>query len=424
MNREMGRPELDNVVDVCVEQVETGRATVEDCLKRYPHLADELDPILRTAAMLLATGVPSIDPAGMRTIEKRVLSHARKLKQEQESPRTGLWPQLAVRLAVAMLIVLLVTASTGGALIASADSLPGEPLYPVKRLSENIQLAVAWDTLLRARLHTSFAQRRWDEAMRQYLHGDKWNEITLQEMTRELEHATNALEQINGDQVRTDWERIIDISQVAARDLGAMGAGSAEASQTTKHLHQIRYKAMRVAGEDVGPEPGATRTPAPEIIQPGEGSESKVKDEKTSVKQPDQGTDKLDRLAQPEGVGSSGKGHTAAPVKPEDGPAEVLDNRDTGQSKQDAEQKDNPGPQASGSPAQKLPPQVPQHTPTPSATPEPQKATTPLDDMPKQPTPQNPSGNDQNKADDVPEQGGGNQSGGTEGGSGGGGKKN
>jgi hypothetical protein len=268
LNGEMGRPELDNVVDVCVEQVETGRATVEDCLKRYPHLADELDPILRTAATLFATDVPSIDPAGMRTIEKRVLSHARKLNREQESPRTWLWPQLAIRLAVVMLIVMLVTASTGGALIASAGSLPGEPLYPVKRLSENVQLAVAWDTLLRARLHTSFAQRRWEEARRQYLQSDKWNEITLQEMTQELEHATNALEQSNGDQVGADWERIIYISQVVAQDLGAMGAGSAEASQTTNHLHRIRNKAMRVAGEDLEPEPGGKQTPVPETTQP------------------------------------------------------------------------------------------------------------------------------------------------------------
>ena len=417
MNGEMVRPELDSVVEVCVEQVETGRATVEDCLRRYPHLADELDPILRTAATLFATDVPSIDPAGMRIIEKRVLSHARKLKQEQEPPRTWLWPQVAMSLAVAMLIVVLVTAWTGGVLIASADSLPGEPLYPVKRLSENIQLAVARDTLLRARLHTLFAQRRWDEAMRQYLHGDKWNEITLQEMTRELEHATNALEQINGDQGRTDWERIIDISQVAAQDLTSMGADSAEAGQTIKHLHRIRNKAMRVAGEDVEPEPGAKQIPAPETTQPVEGSERKVKDKKTSVTQPDQGTEEHNHQAQPEGPGS-GKRHTATPVKPEDGPTEVLDKKGTGQSEHDTQQKDEPGPKASGSPAKQQPAPVPQHTPAPPATPEPQKTPTPLDDMPKQPKPDNPSDHNQNKADDVPEQGGGNQ-----GGSGGGGDK-
>ena len=95
-------------------------------------------------------------------------------------------------------------------------------------------------------------------------------------------------------------------------------------------------------------------------------------------------------------------------MKPEDGPAEVLDKKDT-------EQKDKPGPKAGGSPAKQQPAQVPQHTPTPTATPEPQEKPMPLDDMPKQPKPENASGQDQNKADDAPEQGGGNH-GGSEGG--------
>lgn len=54
-------------------------------------------------------------------------------------------PSFARGVVFAALFILILTASTVGLVQASRQSLPGEPLYPVKRISENVSLLIYKD---------------------------------------------------------------------------------------------------------------------------------------------------------------------------------------------------------------------------------------------------------------------------------------
>ena len=44
--------QFNNILDECLERLLTGQETVEQCLQRYPEYAAELEPLLRTAALM------------------------------------------------------------------------------------------------------------------------------------------------------------------------------------------------------------------------------------------------------------------------------------------------------------------------------------------------------------------------------------
>ena len=62
-------------------------------------------------------------------------------------------------LAAAAILVLV----GAGATSAAASSLPGDPLYGVKRASEDVQLALTFDDVARIQLLSQFTDRRLDE---------------------------------------------------------------------------------------------------------------------------------------------------------------------------------------------------------------------------------------------------------------------
>jgi hypothetical protein len=60
--------------------------------------------------------------------------------------------------AVAILVLVL-----AGATSAAASSLPGDPLYAVKRISEDVRLALTFDDVARTRLLSELTDRRLEE---------------------------------------------------------------------------------------------------------------------------------------------------------------------------------------------------------------------------------------------------------------------
>lgn len=73
-------------------------------------------------------------------------------------------PRVLSRLAWAGLAVLLaLVVTTTGTALAAESSLPGQPLYPVKRAGEAVRLAWTWQPQGRAALHVEFAERRLAE---------------------------------------------------------------------------------------------------------------------------------------------------------------------------------------------------------------------------------------------------------------------
>ena len=79
-------------------------------------------------------------------------------------------PQLAAILAVALLFAL---SSIGGTVYAAQGSLPDDFLYPLKILTEDIQIGLESNPEERLDLYVSFANRRLEEIEAQFLAGEK-----------------------------------------------------------------------------------------------------------------------------------------------------------------------------------------------------------------------------------------------------------
>src|SRR5207248_6477956 len=78
------------------------------------------------------------------------------------------------------------TLSLHDALPISGNSLPGDPLYPIKLGVERAQLAITFDPAARARLHAQFADVRLSEAQR-LVAGDGQLRPRSEEHTSELQ---------------------------------------------------------------------------------------------------------------------------------------------------------------------------------------------------------------------------------------------
>ena len=95
---------------------------------------------------------------------------ARSSKSRVGMPlRKSLLPRLAAILAVTVFAL----TSIGGTVYAAQGSLPDDLLYPVKTLTEDIQVRLESDPEQRLDLYTSFANRRLEEIEAQVLAGEE-----------------------------------------------------------------------------------------------------------------------------------------------------------------------------------------------------------------------------------------------------------
>jgi Domain of unknown function (DUF5667) len=155
-------PDLAATLDRCLDALKDGR-NLHHLLRRHPGHRDELIDLLRVSADVAQLRLPAPDPAfKLRT---RNLMLARAARKRAEAPAATRWRRRpGFRLAMA--IVLSGGLLAGGVVAASAQSLPGDPLYQVKRGIEQAQLAVTLDPAANARLRLEMANRRLAEAQR------------------------------------------------------------------------------------------------------------------------------------------------------------------------------------------------------------------------------------------------------------------
>jgi hypothetical protein len=149
--------QFDNILNDCLERLITGQETVEQCLQRYPEYVKELEPLLRTAALMnKAVDVKPSDDFRARARYQMQLKMA-----ESKVPQRV--TRVVPRWAIAVCTVMLVFVLGGGTVLASAGSMPGSPLYAVKLVAENVQVKLAWSQDKKAELYVAMANERVDE---------------------------------------------------------------------------------------------------------------------------------------------------------------------------------------------------------------------------------------------------------------------
>ncbi len=167
----MTKKDLEATLDACLSQL-NDVGSIEDCLKRNPEQAAELGPLLHVAAQLKTLGQEQAPvPIALRSGRQKLLSEAARLRNRLDARHnTGLWANMwsllrrsAVTAALAGL--LLASALGGGTIALAGRSLPGDALYPVKRMAEDIQLVLTLDRQTKAQLMARFDERRRAEAV-------------------------------------------------------------------------------------------------------------------------------------------------------------------------------------------------------------------------------------------------------------------
>ncbi len=156
--------EFDNILDECLERLLVEDEALEQCLHRFPEHASELKPLLETA--LATKKVSAIQPRPEFRDKARHQFYLALQKTERRKNRSFFGRVWQPRWAVAVSAVLVLLLAGGGTVAAAGRSMPDEPLYQVKLVTEQVQLALTPSALGKAELYTRLADRRVLEIVR------------------------------------------------------------------------------------------------------------------------------------------------------------------------------------------------------------------------------------------------------------------
>ncbi len=162
------RKEVTHALDECLDRILVEGDSIEQCLKRYPALAGELAPLLKTALMTHQAAALTPRPEFRERARFQFQAALRDMITNREEKRgfgfrLSWQPRFAT---VAITIILALVIAGSGTVAAASNSLPDSPLYPVKLATETVQLQLADSPLEKAELHSKFADNRVAELVK------------------------------------------------------------------------------------------------------------------------------------------------------------------------------------------------------------------------------------------------------------------
>ena len=232
------------------------------------------DPLVEAARQLALGPEVRLSDAALDRIEARLRQRTAAIHRPVARPiqrpvaRRSWVPVLRYAAAALLVVILAMTGVTG----ASASSVPGDELYPVKRAVEDVRLALA-PAGSEPGLHADFAERRLDE-FQTLLDRREFYPRALEEASDEMDRALDLLAGGHGDRTEVDPQ----LATLAHRQaqLVERAVPLASASRSHERLAQIaddnQAIQARLAAEGTVPdfdpddplaEPTVTPTPTP-----------------------------------------------------------------------------------------------------------------------------------------------------------------
>ena len=147
---------FNDILDECLERLLVKGETVEQCLRCYPEQADELEPLLQTALATRQAAAIKPRPDFRAQARYQFGLALQKIEEKRRRPFFAWQPRWATVVAI-VLVLLLAGSST---VVAAGNSMPDEPLYPVKLATEQVRLVLTPSTLGKAELYAKLADRR------------------------------------------------------------------------------------------------------------------------------------------------------------------------------------------------------------------------------------------------------------------------
>ena len=151
----------------CLDALEWPDVTLEECAARYPDQQAVLLELLPLAQALRAALDIAPSPDFRLDARQRLIARLPPARQRPTRLDAGRpWRARHLVLVHALAIILFVALLGSSVLIAAAQSLPNDALYPIKLVVEHARLAMAVDQISSGELHVAFAAERLNEAQR------------------------------------------------------------------------------------------------------------------------------------------------------------------------------------------------------------------------------------------------------------------
>ncbi len=168
------KQDFDDILNECLDRVAAGE-DITACIERYPEQAEELASLLRIAKVTMQV-VSEVSQA--EDVKARILARVhqgiaqadagiRPLARERRGfqrfvPRVVANPVFRPAM-IGFTAVFILLVAAGGGTMASVDSVPGEPLYWVKKTRETVALQVPRSDEGRAKVQAHLAAVRGQE---------------------------------------------------------------------------------------------------------------------------------------------------------------------------------------------------------------------------------------------------------------------
>ncbi|MFC2044803.1 DUF5667 domain-containing protein [Chloroflexota bacterium] len=162
---------VEEILIQCIDDIKSGKASLQDCLDRHSDMRRELKPLLRVALSIEEpVDTRPSDPFKVRArvnlMEQIYASQTRKRAGRslfQPGVRHGWYTSWARGVSIAVAVLLCISVAGTGTAYASQSSLPGDTLYSVKLGTEQIQRIVTFDDATEVELELKFTSTRLDE---------------------------------------------------------------------------------------------------------------------------------------------------------------------------------------------------------------------------------------------------------------------
>jgi hypothetical protein len=202
---------IEEMLNEWIERMPADKTTAEACATAYPEHAGELVPLVQLAQAIRDLPRPEPPARGLADVQAQVQRVARAKRDTERARNTPVLRRLAWRLAQVAIVVLVAAVLSMGSVTVVAESLPGSPLYQVKRAVEQVQFRITFDSQQQATLRLAYAERRTNEIVALAHRGQPVDEITLAVMLDETGIAIQQLRNLPPAVARTLLPRALNI---------------------------------------------------------------------------------------------------------------------------------------------------------------------------------------------------------------------
>lgn len=163
--------DIELLLDICIEEMHKGKS-IEECLAEYSQYASQLKPLLQLVKQIedLPQPVPSPEAISStlinigKEIAQLTITSETPVVREKKRKTISFFnifqkPKLmwAFNAALILIVVLFSVATI------SANSVPGNILYPVKLATEKVKFLLTFDSYKKAELRLTFSDKRLNE---------------------------------------------------------------------------------------------------------------------------------------------------------------------------------------------------------------------------------------------------------------------